>query len=138
MKLRPHIHRTHLVRLHGSPGEAVSLDSYITCEREEMTAAHLRELSGFTGQMFAKLATDQARQHLDLHEGTEHLVRILGSAEVQACTDPLPHHLAEAGVAAAYLLKGMDLIPDSVPEIGLTDDARLMARVFDRNPELLK
>lgn len=138
MKPRPHIHRTHLVRLHGSPGEAVSLDTYITSEREGMTAGHLRELSGFTAQLFAKLATEQARQHLDLHEGTEHLVRILGSDEVRGCTDPLPPHLAEAGVAAAYLLKGMDLIPDSIPEIGLTDDARLIARVFDRNPELLK
>jgi uncharacterized membrane protein YkvA (DUF1232 family) len=32
----------------------------------------------------------------------------------------------------------MDLIPDQVPEIRLTDDAAIVGRVFARNPELLK
>jgi uncharacterized membrane protein YkvA (DUF1232 family) len=30
----------------------------------------------------------------------------------------------------------VDLIPDWVPEIGLTDDARVVARVLSRNPGL--
>jgi uncharacterized membrane protein YkvA (DUF1232 family) len=55
---------------------------------------------------------------------------------VTHCSDPLPAHLAEAGAAAFYILKGVDIIPDSIPEIGLTDDARILARVFERNPSL--
>ncbi|MFZ9919811.1 MAG: hypothetical protein ACO3FQ_01460 [Terrimicrobiaceae bacterium] len=47
----------------------------------------------------------------------------------------LPAHLAEAGVATDYILKGIDLIPDSISEIGLTDEARILARVLERNPE---
>ena len=43
---------------------------------------------------------------------------------------------AEAGVAAYSILKGVDIIPDSIPEIGLTDDARILARVFERNSSL--
>jgi uncharacterized membrane protein YkvA (DUF1232 family) len=39
-------------------------------------------------------------------------------------------------VAAYYILKGADIIPDSIPEIGLTDDARILARVFERNATL--
>lgn len=136
MKPRPIIHRTNIVRIHGSPGEAISIDDYIEAERAQMSADRLRELSGFSAQIYAKLASDQARQHHDLHEGAERLVRILESDQVKACSDPLPAHLAEAGVAVAYLLKGVDLIPDSIPEIGLTDDARVVARVIDRNPEL--
>jgi hypothetical protein len=124
------------VRLHGSPGEAISLDEYIETERAGMTAARLRELSGFSSRIFAKLATEQARQHHDLHEGAERLMRMLSPEKVEHSADPLPTHLAEAGVALAYLLKTVDFIPDSVPEIGLTDDARVVARVLDRNPEL--
>lgn len=136
MKPRPLIHRTHIVRIHGSPGEAISLDEYIETERAGMTADRLRELSGFSARIFAKLATEQARQHHDLHEGAGYLMRVMTSGEVEHCADPLPVHLAEAGVALAYLLKTVDFIPDSIPEIGLTDDARLVARVLDRNPEL--
>lgn len=136
MKHRPLIHRTNIVRNHGSPGKAISLDEFIETERAGMTAGRLRELSGFSARIFAKLATEQARQHHDLHEGTESLMRIVTSWQAGDCASPLPKHLAEAGVALAYLLKGVDFIPDSIPEIGLTDDARLVARVLDRNPEL--
>ncbi len=136
VKHRPLIHRTNIVRTHGSPGEAISLDEYIETERSGMTADHLRKLSGFSARIFAKLATEQARQHHDLHEGADSLMRLVASEQVAGCADPLPPHLAEAGVAIAYLLKSVDFIPDSIPEIGLTDDARVVARVFERNPEL--
>lgn len=137
MKPRPLIHRTNIVRIHGSPGEAISLDEYIETERAGMTADQLREIPCLSARIFAKLATEQARQHHDLHEGAQCLMRLLSSERVACCTDPLPKHLAEAGVALTYLLKGVDLIPDSIPEIGLTDDARVVARVMERNPELL-
>jgi uncharacterized membrane protein YkvA (DUF1232 family) len=101
-----------------------------------MSAEKLKQLAGMTRQMREKLTTDQARQHFDLHEATDVLVRLLESEKVANCEDPLPVALAEAGVAAAYLLKGVDLIPDWVPEIGLTDDARVVARVLSRNPGL--
>jgi len=82
----------------------------------------------------AKMETEQARVHYDLIQGVETLIIILQSPDVSCSTDPLPAHLAEAGVAAYYILKGADIIPDSIPEIGLTDDARILARVFERNP----
>ncbi len=83
-----------------------------------------------------KMHTEQARVHYDLVRGIEMLIDLLDSPEVHACSDPLPAHLAEAGVAANYILNGVDLIPDSIPEIGMTDDARILARVLERNPRL--
>jgi uncharacterized membrane protein YkvA (DUF1232 family) len=45
--------------------------------------------------------------------------------------------LREAAFALFYFLKGYDLIPDTVPEIGLLDDALLVETVFRRHaPEL--
>ena len=82
------------------------------------------------------MESEQAQVHYDLVHGIELLIGLLESPETENCFDPLPKHLAEAGVAAAYILKGVDIIPDSIPEIGLTDDARIVARVLERNPVL--
>ena len=134
--MRPIIHRAHTVTPPGPNPTTVSLDEYIEQESGHMTAEKLRQLSGMTCQMREKLTTEQARQHFDLHEATDVLVRLLESEEVAKCSDPLPLSLAEAGVAATYLLKGVDLIPDWIPEIGLTDDARVLSCAMHRNPDL--
>jgi len=136
MKPRPLIHRAEVMRSHEFPEKAVSIDEYIEIEKLKLSATSIRELAGFTQQLREKMKTEQAQQHHDLQENTELLVAILHSARARNCKDPLPQDLAEAGVAAAYLLKSVDIIPDFIPEIGLTDDARLVARVFARNPSL--
>lgn len=44
----------------------------------------------------------------------------------------------EVAFALFYFLKGYDLIPDSVPEVGLLDDALLIDTVFGRNEHELR
>lgn len=44
----------------------------------------------------------------------------------------------EATFALYYFLKGYDLLPDSVPEIGLLDDAQLVEAVLRRNEHDLR
>jgi uncharacterized membrane protein YkvA (DUF1232 family) len=134
---KPMIHRAEVLHVPGSMGQPISLDEYIERESRGMTAARLRTLATLTDQLAAKMQTDQARPHADLHRYTEQLVRILQSDRLKSCSDPLEADLAEAGLAAQYVLKGMDLIPDCVPEIGLTDDARVVSRVFTRHPKLM-
>ncbi len=135
---KPMIHRAEVLHIPGSTGQPISIDDYIEQESRHMTAAQLRTLAKLTDELAAKMETDQARPHADLHRYTEQLVRILKSDRLENCTDPLDAALAEAGLAAQYLLKGMDLIPDRIPEIGLTDDARVVSRVFARHPELME
>jgi len=135
---RPHIHRANIIHLPGAPGQAISLDDYIESARGASAADDVVRLSGFRLQIETKLQTEQARQHHDLHEGVETLFLFLTSPVALAATDPLPSDVAEAVVALNYLLKGIDLIPDSIPEIGMTDDARLVARVLARNPSILE
>ena len=136
MTYRPIIHRSDIVRNPEYPEEAVSIDEYIETEAPKMSGAQIRNLAKFTPQLREKMKTEQAQQHFDLQQNTEFLVSILHSLRARNCRDPLPLDLAEAGVAASYLLKSIDIIPDFIPEIGLTDDARLVARVFSRNPSL--
>jgi hypothetical protein len=134
--MRPLTHRTTIIVSPLNPDKAVSIDDFLDAEVSKFRAADLvglrRHISGLRG----KMESEQAQVHYDLVHGIELLIGLLESPETENCFDPLPKHLAEAGVAAAYILKGVDIIPDSIPEIGLTDDARIVARVLERNPVL--
>ncbi|GAB4173279.1 MAG: hypothetical protein Fur0032_12890 [Terrimicrobiaceae bacterium] len=136
--MKPRIHRTHMIRSHQSPNTAISIDDFLTNEATKVTASELQEISQFSKRLVEKTLLPQARQHHDLHEGVQRMVKVLESGRPLSAADPLPADLAELTVAARYLLKGADIIPDWVPEIGLTDDARVIARLFERHPSLLE
>ena len=131
--MKPLTHRTSIIVSPLNPQKAISIDEFIETERSTITVKSLNKLVDLIPNLRAKMETEQARVHYDLIQGVETLICILHSHDVSCSTDPLPVHLAEAGVAAYYILKGADIIPDSIPEIGLTDDARILARVFERN-----
>jgi uncharacterized membrane protein YkvA (DUF1232 family) len=43
----------------------------------------------------------------------------------------------ESAFALFYLLKGYDLVPDSIPEVGFLDDMQIVDAVFRRHARLL-
>ena len=133
---KPIIHRAKVLYLHSAPGKAIFLDDYIVAARAEVTANDVRRFPVLRKQIEDKLQSEQALPHHDLHDGLDVLYRFLSSPNAQEAGDPLPQDLAEAAVALNYFLQGIDLIPDSVPEIGLTDDARIVAGVLARNPSI--
>jgi hypothetical protein len=118
------------------PGKAVSLDEYIEHLKSGFRATDLQAIRGLLPKLHEKAAAAGAAGHPDLIEGVKVLERTLLSEEASRSGDPLPPHIAEAGVAAAYLLKGIDIIPDMIPDIGYSDDAWIVARVLQRNPGL--
>lgn len=134
MKFKPLIHRSETVRSHGQPSVAVSIDEYIVEAAETLTIEDIRSVVEFQGRIEEMLDLEGVRQHYDLVEGTRALLaHIQTLPEVQ---ETASSSTREAVVALLYLLKGADLIPDSVPDIGFTDDARIVARVLARNPSL--
>ncbi len=114
---------------------AQTFDEHIEAERVHINRAAMIRLVGFSERVRAKLAEPGAVAIPALVEGGERLMRALERGNAEGIRDPLPSAVAEAGVAIQYLLKGMDLIPDSVPGLGFLDDAALIAKVIDRNPE---
>jgi uncharacterized membrane protein YkvA (DUF1232 family) len=81
-----------------------------------------------------------ARKVRTISEGSAELARefweILRTLEAAALVntrDPLARCLAEGAFAVAYLLEEEDLIPDSIPAVGLVDDAIIVKRVVSRN-----
>jgi uncharacterized membrane protein YkvA (DUF1232 family) len=69
----------------------------------------------------------------ELRHQIREIMRSLEAASLVNATDPLPRCLAEGTFAAQYLLKEDDLIPDSVPGVGLADDAILVKSVVTRH-----
>jgi uncharacterized membrane protein YkvA (DUF1232 family) len=69
----------------------------------------------------------------ELRHQIRDIMRTLEAAALVNAADPLPRCLAEGTFAAQYLLKEDDLIPDSVPGLGLADDAILVKSVVARH-----
>ena len=119
-----------------TPEQAVSLDEYIESGRPSITADNLRELGRHLKAFERKAEQAAAEMRSDLLRGIRLMVDLFGSQELADLRDPLPDDVAELGVAAHYLLKGFDLIPDSLADIGLADDEWIVVRVMERNPGL--
>ncbi len=119
-----------------TPEQAVSLDEYIESRRPSITADNLRELGRHLKAFERKAEQAAAEMRSDLLRGIRLMVDLFGSQELADLRDPLPDDVAELGVAAHYLLKGFDLIPDSLADIGLADDEWIVVRVMERNPGL--
>jgi hypothetical protein len=114
-------------------GKTTTIDEYIENQRQRVSSTDLRVLRTFTDRLLDKLKESNAGEHPGLSEAVHVLVRVLESPSVQRAKDPLPGWLAEVAVAAGYLLKRFDLIPDHIAEIGLVDDALILERVIERN-----
>jgi hypothetical protein len=119
-----------------TPEQAVSLDEYIESRRPSITADNLRELGRHLKAFERKAEQAGAEMRAGLLGGICLMVDMFGSRELAGMKDPLPEDVAELGVAAHYLLKGFDLIPDSLADIGLADDEWIVLRVMERNPGL--
>lgn len=134
MKHRPLIHRADTVRRHDDPSVVVSVDDYISEAAADVAEDDISFVRDSRADIEERLALEGVRQHYDLVEGIHALLAHFdglpeGSGKLSSPT-------CEAAAALIYFLEGPDIIPDSLPEIGFTDDARIVARVLDRNPSL--
>jgi hypothetical protein len=117
-------------------GKAMSIDEFIEHQAEHVNSSDLRLLNNFSGRLLDKLKEPNPDEYPGMHEAVYTIVRCLEGAVSLQVKDPLPRWLAETGVAASYFLKRFDLIPDHLPEIGLSDDSLVLQRVIERNQDL--
>lgn len=62
-----------------------------------------------------------------------HRIELLATFIEESEVDPQSVAQREASFSLYYFLKGLDLIPDSIPEIGLLDDALMIEAAYNRN-----
>jgi hypothetical protein len=117
-------------------GEAMSIDEFIENQAAHVNSSDLRVLNNFSGRLVDKVKETNPDEYPGMHEAVYAIVRCLEEATALQVKDPLPRGLAETGFAASYFLKRFDLVPDHLPEIGLTDDSLVVQRVIERNQDL--
>jgi|SRR6266478_5145385 hypothetical protein len=115
-------------------GKPVTIDEFIEEGSDRVDATGFRgALRSLNGRLWEKLESINAEEYPDLREAVQLIIQVLQSPEAWQAKDPLPRWLAEVAFGARYLLKRFDLIEDHLPEIGLADDAQLLARILERN-----
>lgn len=114
------------------PGRASSPTMHVAQGAECVSAADVVGFRAQLGQVRAKAAdikeSDRLRQRI------EALARFI---EESSDTD-LSAPQREAVFVLCYFIKGNDLIPDSMPKIGLLDDALLVEAAIHRNLHVLR
>jgi uncharacterized membrane protein YkvA (DUF1232 family) len=113
-------------------GDAEIIDAIILAGSVEIRAKDLHAIIRERELIEKEFQTISMGYH-ELRYQIGEIMRTLEAAALVNATDPLPRCLAEGTFAAQYLPKEDDLIPDSVPGVGLADDAILVKSVVARH-----
>lgn len=115
--------------------KAPTIDEYIESKARELTTRDFARLPQLLDQCRAKAGNIPTGRHPRLAAQIEVMASLLESeSRARASERECRRELA---VGAFYVVKGVDCIPDTVPDIGYADDARLLDRIFSRNREAI-
>jgi uncharacterized membrane protein YkvA (DUF1232 family) len=82
-----------------------------------------------------RLVATQVTQFPQLNDQVEFLAELIEDF-YSGLNQDIPYTaIAEAAFALSYLHKGVDIIPDRIPDIGYADDAAIIAVVFETYKE---
>lgn len=112
-----------------SRDDVPGVDAYVDRGAALVTPEAIAALQRLRQPLQRKISALTESGHLRLR------LELLATYFEEACSDGhkgTPAH-REAAFALLYFLKGFDRIPDSVPEVGLLDDALIVQRVLQHN-----
>lgn len=119
--------------------KAPTIDEFIVARAAALTVDDIAQLS----RLVAGCREKAGRIPTEHYPRLPHQIAVL-VAMLRQCPQPRPAILPESAwreliVGASYLTKGVDCIPDQVPELGYADDAGLIDKIFERNrPAILR
>lgn len=109
--------------------DIASVAAYLDRGAALIDAAALDALGRLWQPLHAKI--DQLEERAHLRRRLEVLATFCAEAAIDGAAGTPAHR--EAAFALLYFLKGFDRIPDTVPEIGLLDDAMIVQIVLQRH-----
>lgn len=122
---------------HSASRQALPLPKFISLGASALTATDIEEFPHQVARLKKKLEEIRASGHEALYrEGSILLDYALAATLSQA--NPLkPRAMFDCVFALNYLLKGIDAIPDSLPDIGLEDDRIIIHYVYQAHQSTL-
>jgi len=113
------------------------IEELLSSGAPEITAGSVDEVVRKLPQLRAEFASME-EVRIDLTLPLDFLSQILEDFTAGLCRD-LPYHaVADITFALKYLDQDVDLIPDSLPDVGLADDAAVINRVLAKHAPILK
>jgi uncharacterized membrane protein YkvA (DUF1232 family) len=111
------------------------LNDFIQTQARAVSLAELRQLSADLPALRERFAKIPAHTYPYLADQLQFLSQVV---EDEIVRDPAGEMVGEAAFALLYFKRAADLIPDSIPGLGLLDDAMVVRIVLNRHQEAFK
>jgi uncharacterized membrane protein YkvA (DUF1232 family) len=120
--------------------EAMSaqLIDFVQSQARALSPADLDQLMVDLPALRERFTEISAQPYPYLADQLEFLSLVVESQADGLKRDPVPQMLAEASFALLYFQRTTDLIPDSIPGLGLLDDAVVVSMVLRRHEHAFK
>ena len=112
------------------------LSDYIRCQASSLSVANLDRLIADLPALRERFAKIPAQTYPNLSYQLEFLCRFVEEQVVGR--DLAEEAVGEAALALLYYQRTTDLIPDSIPDMGLSDDAMIVSMVLRRQEHAFK
>ena len=109
------------------------LNQFILDGARRVTPRHVGKLVRQLPEI--RLVATQVTQFPQLADQVEFLAELIEDFHSGLNQDVPYTAIAEAAFALSYLRKGVDIIPDRIPDIGYADDAAIITSVFETYKE---
>jgi uncharacterized membrane protein YkvA (DUF1232 family) len=117
--------------------KAIPLSQFIRQGASTLTAADIEGFHKFVPKIRTKLHKILKEGHHDLHREASALLYYADESTRGSARPMHPRTMFDCVFGLHYLLKGMDAIPDSVPDIGLEDDRIIVNRIYQAHEKTL-
>jgi uncharacterized membrane protein YkvA (DUF1232 family) len=114
------------------------LMDFVQSQARALSPADLEQLIVDLPALRERFTKISARPYPYLADQLEFLSVVIESQAAGLKRDPVPQMLAEASFALLYFQRATDLIPDSIPGLGLLDDAIVVGMVLRRHEHAFK
>jgi len=117
---------------------AMELIDFVQSQASALSVADLNRLIADLPALRKRFTTIPSRTYPYLSDHLEFLCRVVNDEVTGPNRDPISQTVSEAAFALRYFQTATDLIPDSIPDMGLLDDAMIVSLVLRRHEDAFK